>query len=158
MNLNWKSLSLTPVLLVAGMSIGVAGAAFAGGDRQHRDPAERMAKHLSLDESQKASVDAIFERNKPARQALMQRHKAHREAMKALTPGSADYSSRSQALADEAGTLARDRVLQRTQFEAELATILTPEQMSKVGERKARGHHGRWKGRDGGKPKPDSAS
>lgn len=155
MSLNWKSLSLTPVLLAAGMGIAVAGGGFAGGD--HPDRADRMAQHLSLDESQRASVDAIFERNRPARQALMERHKTHREALQALKPGSPDYSSRAQALADEAGTLARDRVLQRTQFEAELATVLTPEQMAKFGERKARGHHGRWKGREG-KPAPKPAS
>lgn len=161
MNLKWKSLTLTPVLLAAGIGIAVAGGGrsdgFGGGDHPQRDPAERMAKHLSLDDSQKASVEAIFERNKPARQSLMQRHRAHREAMKSLTPGSANYATRAQALADEAATLARDRVLQRTQFEAELATILTPEQMAKWGEHKARGHHGRWKGK-GERMKPESAS
>lgn len=157
MSLNWKSLSLIPLLLAAGLGLTVAGTVLAGADHGQRNPAERMAKHLSLDDAQQASVEAIFERNRPARQALMQRHKAHREAMKALQPGSADYSTRSQVLADEAGTLARDRVLQRTQLQAELSTVLTPEQMAKMQEHRARGHHGHWKGR-GGHAKPQSES
>lgn len=151
--------SLKPALLAAGlMGIAAVGGAFAGdgfdgsgGDhRPHRDPAARMAEHLQLDESQKASVSAIFERNRPAQEKLRERGKAHWQAMKALKPGSPDYSSRAQALADEAGTLARDRVLARTQLDAELATVLTPAQMEKFQERKARGPHGaRWQHRQG---------
>lgn len=169
MSLNWKTYTLAPLLLAGGMGLAAAGAAFAGsdhaphGDRGDRgDRIERMAEHLELSDAQRSSVEAILERNRPARRALMQRHKAHREAMRALQPGSADYSTRAQALADEAGTLARDRVLQRTQFQAELATILTPEQLRKMDEHKARAHHGgghrRWKRDRGSEPAPAPAS
>lgn len=138
-------------------ALGVTAVGFAGdesGHRPHRDPAERMARQLSLDETQKAGVSAIFERNRPAHQALMQRFKAHHTAMRELKPGSPDYSTRAQALADEAGSLARDRVLQRTQLNAELATVLTPAQLQKLGEREP--HGGRWegRGRDGKGPGP----
>lgn len=160
-----SSFSLKPVLLTAGLGIAAVGGAWAGDgsgggpDGAHRDPAQRMAEHLQLDESQKASVEAIFERNRPAQQKLRQRGKAHWEAMKALKPGSPDYHSRAQALADEAGTLARDRVLARTQLDAELATVLTPAQLEKLHERKAHGPHGdgRWHHRRGGDgPKPQA--
>lgn len=151
--------TLKPMLLAMGLGIAaVAGggavlagdAAVNGPDRAeraahfHKNHAERMAQDLQLDESQKAGVQAIFERNRPAQQKLRERSKAHWQAMKALKPGSPDYSSRAQALADEAGTLARDRVLNRTQLNAELATVLTPEQMEKFQARhhKVRGGHG----------------
>jgi Spy/CpxP family protein refolding chaperone len=137
-----------PLFLAATLGLASAGGlAFAGGGERgpggHGDPAARIARELSLDAGQKASVEAIFERHRPAREALWTRHKAHRQALEALTPGTPDYSSRAQALADEAGTLARDRVLQRTQLQAELATVLTAEQLARLDERKARAHHGR---------------
>ena len=147
---------LTPILVAASLSLVAAGAAFAHDHRGQHDPVDRMSKHLSLDEAQKASVTSIFERNRPAQQALRERSKAHHEAMKALDPKAANYSTRAQALADEAGTLARDRVLQRTQLDAELATVLSAEQMSKMRERKGRGHRGMH--RKGPKPAPESAS
>lgn len=163
MSLRIPSFSLKPVLLAAGLGIAAVGGALAGdgleagADRPHRDPAERMAEHLELDASQKASVDAIFERNRPAQQKLRERGKAHWQAMKALKPGSPDYRSRAQTLADEAGALARDRVLARTQLDAELATVLTPAQMEKFQEHKARGPHGRWhRHRRGGPETPDA--
>lgn len=139
-----------PALLALSLSLLGAGTAIAG-DKTARDPAAHMAERLILDESQKASVSAIFERQRPAREALRERHKTHRQAMQALDPKSRDYSTRAQTLADEAGTLARDRVLQRTQLQAELATVLTAEQMTKFKEHKTRGHRGHSRKKDGAK-------
>lgn len=157
--------SLKPVLLAAGLGIAAVSGAFAGSDaatsggadrpRHGGSPAERMAEHLQLDESQKASVSAIFERNRPAQQKLRERGKAHWKAMKSLKPGTPDYSSRAQALADEAGTLARDRVLARTQLNAELATVLTPAQLEKMQEHKGRGGRRGGRGKDGDDGKPE---
>lgn len=144
--------SLKPMLLAATLGLTAVGASFAGDGHQH-DPAARMAQHLSLDDSQKASVGAIFERNRPARDALHARSKAHFEALRALDPRSADYSARAQTLADEAGSLARDRVLQRTQLNAELATVLNAEQMTKLRAHGGRRHHG---GGHRKGPKPDA--
>ena len=163
-----SSFSLKPVLFAAGLGLAAVGGAFAAGSatsapaaapsaasvqRPHFDPVARMVEDLQLDESQKAGVQAIFERNRPAQQKLRERGKAHWQAMKSLKTGSADYSSRAQALADEAGTLARDRVLARTQLDAELATVLTPAQLEKFQERKMHGPHGggrRWHHRNKG--------
>lgn len=129
------------LMFAAGLGLAASGLALAG-DKAPRDPAARMAERLSLDESQKANVSAIFERHRPASETLRERHQAHRQAMQALDPKRADYSARAQALADEAGTLARDKVLQRTQLHAELATVLTAEQLAKFKEHGARGHRG----------------
>ena len=169
-----SSFSLKPMLLAAGLGLAAVGGAFAAGttgaassgDGPRHDPAARMAKYLSLDETQKTNVSAIFERNRPANEALRERSKANREALRALKPGTPDYSTRSQTLADAAGTLERDRVLQRTQMNAELATVLTPEQLTKMQEHKGRGgprggrHHGgrgHGPGADG-KPAPEAKS
>lgn len=162
------SFSLKPMLLAAGLGLAAVGGAFAAGttgatpsgDGPRHDPAARMAKYLALDETQKTNVSAIFERNRPANEALRERSKANWQALRALKPGSPDYGPRSQALADEAGTLARDRVLQRTQMNAELATVLTPEQLAKMQEHKGRGPHGGGRHRGGrgpgSKPAPDA--
>lgn len=149
-------LALIPALLAAGLGVASVGVSVAG-DGHHRDPVARMAQHLSLDETQKANVATIFERNKPARTALRERGKAHHQAMKALDPAARDYSARAQVLADEAGNLARDRVLQRTQLNAELATVLSAEQMAKLKQREGRGHRGGWH-RKGPKADAESAS
>ncbi|TDU31040.1 Spy/CpxP family protein refolding chaperone [Panacagrimonas perspica] len=165
-----SSFSFKPMLLAAGLGLAAVGGAFAAGttgaapsgDGPRHDPAARMAKYLSLDETQKTNVSAIFERNRPANEALRERSKANREALRALKPGTPDYSTRSQALADAAGTLERDRVLQRTQMNAEFATVLTPEQLAKMQAHDARGgrhHGGRGRGPGpGGKPAPDAES
>lgn len=160
--------SFKATLLAATMGLAAIGGAYAAGagqpgDGPRRDPAERMAKSLSLDDSQKTNVAAIFERNRPANEALRERSRANHQALRALKPGSPDYSSRAQALADEAGTLERDRVLQRTQINAELSTVLTPDQMTKMQERHEHGgpgggwrHHGGPDG--GGKPAAEGNS
>lgn len=168
MSFKIRSFPLRPVLLAASLGLAAVGGAFAGdgpddGDRPFRggDPAARIAEVLQLDDSQKESVKAIFERNRPAQKKLRERAKAHWDAMKALKPGSPNYSSRAQALADEAGTLARDRVLARTQLDAELAAVLTPAQLEKFMDRKddrgppgGGGRGGRHRKGDGDAPPP----
>lgn len=148
--------TLKPILLAAGLTLAGFGVAVAG-DHGHRDPVAKMAERLALDDSQKSSVQTIFESNRPAMKALHERSREHRKAMKALDPKSADYSTQAQALADEAGTLARDRVLQRTQMQSELSAVLTPEQMSKMKEHRGHKRHGGWKGK-GGKDKAAAES
>lgn len=150
--------SLQPLLLASGLALAGLGAVSAG-DHGPRDPVAKMAERLDLDASQKASVEAIFERNRPAQQALRERHREHFGALRALDPKSADYSTQAQALADQAGTLARDRVLQSTQLRAELAAVLTPEQLAQLKAREHRGPrgHGGWH-RKPGKERPDAAS
>lgn len=145
MNITTASSSLRaafkPLLLAATVCLG--GMAWAG-EGAPRDPAARMAEHLALDATQAANVKTIFERNRPTQEALRARQRQYHEALHALDPEAADYSRRAQALADEAGTLARDRVLQRTQLRGELAAVLTPEQLAKFDERRhpGRGKHG----------------
>ena len=155
------------LLLATTLGVATVGVSFAAPEGEGKavtegrafNPADRMARHLSLDDSQKASVAAIFERNKPANAALRARSKTHHEAMKALDPKSRDYSTRATALADEAGTLERDRVLQRTQLNAELATVLNAEQLTKMSQHKGRGHRGgrHHRGGEHKGPKPADA-
>jgi Spy/CpxP family protein refolding chaperone len=168
MSIRIPAFTLRPVLLAAGLGLAAMGGAIAGdgvGDRPHRDPAARMAEHLALDAAQKASVEAIFERNRPAHRKLRERGKSHWEAMRALKPGSPDYDARARALADEAGTLARDRVLARARLDAELARVLTSAQLEKFQAGKGRpgGPQGRWHHRHGGEhgdapPSPEAKS
>lgn len=139
--------ALKPILFAAGLSLAGTGVATAG-EYRHHDPVASMTERLGLDDSQTASVEAIFERNRPAHLALRERSRDHREAMKALDPASADFSARAQALADEAASLARDRVLQRTRMQSELSAVLRPEQMSKMQE--GRRHKGNQKGHHNG--------
>lgn len=144
--------SLHPLLLATGIALAGLGAASAG-DHGPRDPVARITERLQLDEAQKASVEAIFERNRPAQQALRERHRAHFEAMRSLDPKASDYSTQAQTLADQAGELARDRVLQRTQLKAELATVLTADQLEKLDDRRGHNGHGGWQ-RKSGKERP----
>lgn len=136
---------LRSLLLAAGLALAAFGAVHASDHPKH-DPAARLAERLALDDTQKASVSAIFERHRPAHEALRERMRKQHDAAKALNPKGANYSAQSQALADAAGTLARDQFLERAQMKSDLSAVLTEEQMRKFdemgprGPREGRGH------------------
>lgn len=145
-----KGRGLKFALIGAGMAamIAVGGTSLAqdtvNAKRHHFNPAEKMAELLSLDDAQKSKVEAVFERNRPAMKSIRERSKANRTALHGLDASSADYGRQYQALADEAASIARDRVLHHGQLQSDLAVVLTPEQMAKMKEARAnrRGKHG----------------
>lgn len=140
-------------LVAAGLGLGMAAGSVAvakgGSHHGHFDRGAMLAEKLDLSDDQRASVDAIFERNRPAMKALRQKSRANRKALRDLNPTDPQFSNQVQGLADEAGVLARDRVLNRAQIRAELATVLSAEQMAEMKALKEkRGPHRGKRGAD----------
>ncbi len=135
-------------LLGLSVALGASSVSVAHGKR---DPVERMIKHLSLDETQQASVRQILEQRADQRQTMREQRKTLMRKAQALDPNARDYATQSQTLADEAAQLAREKVLTILQVKAELAQVLTPEQMQKMQElvaKRADRMQKRWKHHD----------
>jgi Spy/CpxP family protein refolding chaperone len=127
--------------LLAALALTTAGTTFAqttaptttqahkGKGGHHQNPgqkADKMAKELGLNADQKAKLEQLMQTRKQESAALKAKYGADKKA------GKADMKA------------AHDR------YEAQLKTILTPEQYAKFDKMKAE-HHG--KGKDGGKAK-----
>lgn len=89
---------------------------------------ERLAQELELSDAQRPQVEALLtqfrDRSAPTREAM----RSEFMALLAMDPGVADYSARVQAAADVAARNAYTRAQELAGVQAELATVLTPEQ------------------------------
>ncbi len=112
----------------------------------HEGMSERMAEHLGLDESQAQAVKNIMEAAKPEFEALRQRARENRQAMRALDVNSADYGVSLQNLSTESGQLTTETSLLRGKVRSDINAVLTPEQQQKLAERPDRKSGHRWRG------------
>lgn len=102
----------------------------AGGDPTRM--VERMTRHLDLDATQQAEVENILTAAKPEFDALRERARANRTAMRELKPGSADYSARVSDVASASGQLVTDGAVLLGRVRAEVHAVLTPEQAAEL--------------------------
>ena len=106
--------------------------------RESRDPArmvERMARHLELDELQQEKLNNVVSAAKPEFEALHERARTNREAMRALDTNDPDYSSRLNELALESGEVTTARTILMGRVRSEINNELTDEQRAKLAER-----------------------
>lgn len=99
---------------------------------------ERMADHLGLDETQQQSIENILEAAKPELEALREAQRANREALAALDPADANYSTAINNIAAENGRLATEGTLLRSRVRNEVNAVLTDEQREKLGQGRQR--------------------
>lgn len=120
-----------------------------------RDPAlmiERMSKHLDLDETQQQNVSNIVEAARPEFEALRDKARENRKAMRELDTTDPDYSAKLSNLATENGELMASGTILFGRVRAELSAELTDEQRAtleahmKEGRKRFRHRRG---GRDG---------
>lgn len=145
-------------LMVAGFALGAPGDHRGGhghggpGMRgMAADPVrlvERMADRLDLEDSQRAEVSNIIEATKPELEALKDRGRTNRAAMRELDPADPDYSARLSNLAIESGQIVTDGALLFGRVRAEVYSILTPEQIAELEAGVNRWHERRDRRRD----------
>ena len=124
-----------------------------GGMADFRDPTqmiERMARHLDLDEIQEQNINNILTAVKPEAEALRERGRESREAMRALDPADPDYSAKLNNLAAEIGELATEATLLFGRVRLEVTQELTAEQaaeLAELAEQRRDGFGRRWRNR-----------
>lgn len=99
---------------------------------------ERMADHLDLDDAQRDAVSNILEAAQPEIEALRERIRANREALDALDPSDAGYSTELNNIAMSNGELATERTLLFTRIRTDVHAVLTDEQIAKLERGKER--------------------
>ncbi len=105
----------------------------------------RMLDRLDLDDTQRQTVDNVFEAAKPELDALREQKQASRAAQARLDPASASYSIDLEAVAAENGRLAKEATLLFARVHNEVNAVLTEDQRAKLEQgmerRKERGKH-----------------
>jgi len=99
---------------------------------------EHMADHLDLDDAQRDTISNIFEAAKPEVEALREQVRANREALDALDPNDAEYSTTLNNIATSNGQLATEGTLLFTRIRNEVHAVLTDEQREKLAQSKDR--------------------
>jgi Spy/CpxP family protein refolding chaperone len=142
-----KTIKTVSIAMLA--TLALATTAFAGPGGHRGEPGapfpglagpglniERMAEHLSLDETQRQSIENILEAARPEFQALRSDFRANREALDALDPADAEYSAAINDIAAENGRLATQGTLLMSRVRNEVHAVLTEEQRQMLDERK----------------------
>jgi protein CpxP len=118
------------VLLVAAAAIaqGRHGYGGPGGDFHH------MLKQLDLTADQHTQVKAIFEKEKPALQPLMQQMRQNHTAMSALEASGPFDEAKTRALATQNSQTMVELQVEHARIKSEIMQILTPDQKAKLAQ------------------------
>jgi|SRR5580658_46430 protein CpxP len=118
------------VLLAATAAIaeGRHGYGGPGGDFRH------MLRQLDLTADQHSQVKAIFEKEKPTLQPLMQQMRQNHSAMSALEAGGAFDEAKTRALATQNSQTMVELQVEHARIKSEIMQILTPDQKAKLAE------------------------
>ncbi len=132
-------------VLVAAFSINAQanprGPGFGGPGFGIPDPTmmiEHMADHLDLDDTQRATIGNIVEAVRPEAEALRERFRENREALRALDTSDPAYDVTLNNLALSQGQLATEAVLLSTRLRNEIQAVLTDEQIAKLERSRSR--------------------
>jgi len=118
------------VLLVAAAAIaqGRHGYGGPGGDFHH------MLKQLDLTADQHTQVKAIFEKEKPTLQPLMQQMRQNHNAMSALEASGTFDEAKTRALATQNSQTMVELQVEHARIKSEIMQILTPDQKAKLAQ------------------------
>jgi protein CpxP len=129
------------IILVAAVAVAQGPHGFGGpaGDFHH------MLKQLNLTSDQHSQVKAVWEKEKPAMEPLMQQMRQNHDAMKALEASGPFDESKTRALATQNSQTMVDLQVEHARIKSEIMQILTPEQKTKLAQLEANheGHTGR---------------
>lgn len=113
------------------------GSRHGGPGRAFGDPmrfVERITRRLDLDEVQEQSIANAVEAAKPEIEALRDRARANRTAIRELDATSADYAANLDVLSLEQGQLATERTMLLGRLRADVVSVLTDEQRAELDE------------------------
>ncbi|MGA2355401.1 MAG: Spy/CpxP family protein refolding chaperone [Terriglobales bacterium] len=125
-------------ILTIGAAVMLAVAvAVAQGMHGHGGPGgefHRMLKQLDLTTDQHAQVKAIFAKEKPTLQPLMQQMHQNRQAMKALEASGPFDENKTRALATQNAQTMIDLQVEHERIKSEIMQILTADQKTKLAQ------------------------
>ena len=131
---------------------------FHGGPRGFGGPEQMlqmMNRHLELDEIQSQQVESIIAAARPELDALREKRRTNRDAMRSLDVDDPDYGAQLENLSAENGELASDASRLFGRIRADIHAVLTPEQRQKLEESADRMHERGARGREGAGPRRD---
>jgi protein CpxP len=132
------------VMLAVAAAIAQGMHGHGGSDREFH----HMLKQLDLTADQQAQVKAIWEKEKPAMQPLMQQMRQNHQSMKALETSGTFDEAKTRALATQNAQTMIELQVQHARIKSEIMQILTPDQKAKMVQIEAQheSHMGHMKG------------
>jgi periplasmic protein CpxP/Spy len=125
-------------ILIIGAAVMLAvAAAIAQGPHGFGGPGgefHRMLRQLDLTSDQHSQVKAIFEKEKPTMQPLMQQMRQNQSAMKALEAAGPFDEAKVTALATQNSQTMIQLQVEHERIKSEIMQILTPDQKAKLGQ------------------------
>ena len=144
------------ILTIGAALMLAAAAAIAQGMHGHGGPDggfHHLLKQLDLSADQKTQVKAIWEKEKPAMQPLMQQmHQAH-QAMKTLETSGPFDEAKTRALATQNSQTMIEVEVAHARIKSEIMQILTADQKAKLAQIEA--NHESHMGKHQGPPPED---
>ena len=145
-----KSTRIRILTIGAAVMLAVA-AAIAQGMHGHGGPGgdfHRMLKQLDLTTDQKAQVKAIWEKEKPTMQPLMQQMRQNHQSMKALETSGPFDEVKTRVLATQNAQTMVELQVEHVRIKSEIMQVLTPDQKAKMAQIEAQheSHMGHMKG------------
>jgi len=133
-----KSTRIRILTIGAAVLLAVA-AAIAQGMHGHGGHGgfHRMLKQLDLTADQRSQVKAIWEKEKPAMQPLMQQMHQNHSAMKALEAGGPFDEAKTRALATQNSQTMIELQVAHARIKSEIMQILTADQKAKLAQMEA---------------------
>ena len=133
-----KSTRIRILTIGAAVLLAVA-AAIAQGMHHHGGPGgfHHMLKQLDLTADQRSQVKAIWEKEKPAMQPLMQQMQQNHNAMKALEASGPFDEAKTRALATQNSQTMIELQVAHARIKSEIMQILTADQKAKLAQMEA---------------------
>ncbi len=119
---------------------GFGGPAFVG------SVAERLIRHLDLDDAQRDQVRRIVDAAEPELRALSDTMQESRERLRELAVADGFDAAAMRASADQQGDLVADMIVLGTGIMRDVRAVLTPEQLEKLTSELEGRRGGRWFG------------
>ncbi len=114
--------------VAAAIAQGPHGFGGPGGDFHH------MLKQLDLTSDQHSQVKAIWEKEKPTLQPLMQQMRQNQSAMKALEASGPFDETKTRSLATQNSQTMVEMQVEHSRIKSEIMQILTPDQKAKLAQ------------------------
>ena len=124
------------ILTIGAAVLLVAAAAIAQGRHGYGGPGDfrHMLKQLDLTSEQHSQVKAIFEKEKPTLQPLMQQMRQNRSAMSALEASGPFDEAKVTALATQNSQTMIQLQVEHERIKSEIMQILTADQKAKLAQ------------------------
>jgi len=125
------------ILTIGAALVLAAAAAIAQGRHGYGGPGSgfrHMLKQLDLTSAQHDQVKAIWAKEKPTLQPLMQQMRQNRSAMKALEASGPFDEAKTRALATQNSQTMVELQVEHARIKSEIMQILTPDQKAKLAQ------------------------